>query len=283
MSVKIMIDSSSDFSEKKAKELGYIYMPISVQMEGEEYLDGVTLLADEFYERLEGCKEMPQTSLINEFCWQGAFEEATADGSEVVAITISSKLSGTYQAAVAAAANFGGRVQVVDSLNATSGEGILGLYALRLREQGLSAKEIADKLNEKKKDVCVCAVIDTLKYLKKGGRISAATAIIGTTLSVKPVIAVLDGEVKVIGKALGNKKGNTLLNGWIEKVGGLDMDMPHCYVWSGNDDKNIEKYRQDSAYLVQNRETEKCKLGCTIGAHIGSGAVGLVFFKKKGE
>ncbi len=280
MSIKIMIDSNSDFSEKKATELGFLYMPISVQIDETEYLDGVDLLPEEFYEKLATCKKIPQTSLINEFRWSEAFEKATADGSEVIVITISSKLSGTYHEAENAAKYFGGKVYVVDSLNATFGEGALCLYAKLLKEQGLSAKEIIEKLNERKKDICVYAVIDTLKYLQKGGRISTATAIIGTTLSIKPLIGVIDGEVKMIGKAMGYKKGCLTLNSIIENSGQIDFAMPLGYVYSGNDTTNIEKYKKDSAYLIGNQEVETYSLGCSIGTHVGAGAVGFVFFKK---
>ncbi len=280
MSVKIIIDSNADFLEKEAKALGFLYMPIPVQFDGEEYLDGVTLLPSTFYEKLEKCKSLPQTSLINEFRWREAFEEATADGSEVVAITISSKLSGTYQAAVNASKDFAGKVHVVDSLNATFGEGALALYARELRNEGISAKELAARLDERKKDICVYASIDTLKYLKMGGRISAASALIGNTLSIKPIIAVIDGEVKVVGKAMGAKKSFALLNSMIEKAGAIDFSMPMGYVWSGNDESNLDKYKKEVAPLIGNRDLPSYVLSCSIGSHVGPGAVGLVFFKK---
>ena len=280
MNIKIMVDSASDFTELQAKDLGLLFMPISVMLDGEEYLDGVNLFADEFYKKLESCSSMPQTSLINEYRWREVFEEATRDGSDLIVITISSKLSGTYQAAVDASKKFDNKVFVIDSLNAACGEGILAKYALLLRDEGKTAQEICDKLNEKKKDICVYAVIDTLKYLKKGGRISTATAIIGTTLSIKPIVGVIDGEVKMIGKAMGNKKGNLLLNDIVQNKGGIDFDMPWCYLWSGNDKSNIEKYIKDSRHLVGKKEYSLSILGSTIGTHVGSGAVGLAFFKK---
>ncbi len=280
MSIKIMIDSNSDFSEREAKSLGFLYMPISVRIDDADYLDGVDLLPEEFYQKLATCKNIPQTSLINEFRWQEAFEEATADGSEVIVITISSKLSGTYQAAVNAAKGFDGKVFVVDSMNAAFGEGALCLYAKQLRDEGLSAPEIVARLNERKKDICVYAVIDTLKYLQKGGRISATTAIIGTTLSIKPLVGVIDGEVKMIGKAMGYKKGCSALNSLIQRAGEIDFSMPMGYIFSGSDRGNIEKYKKESAHFVQDREVQAYSLGCSIGTHIGAGTVGLVFFKK---
>ncbi len=280
MSIKIMVDSATDFTQQQAKDLGLLFVPISVMFEGEEYLDGVNLFADEFYNKLDNCKTIPQTSLINEYRWSEAFEEAIKDGSELIVITISSKLSGTYQAAVNASKKFCGQVFVIDSMNAACGEGILAKYAVLLRDEGRSAQEIFDKLNEKKKDICVYAVIDTLKYLKKGGRISTATAIIGTTLSIKPIVGIIDGEVKMLGKAIGNKKGNLMLNRIVQDNGGINFDMPWCYLWSGNDKSNIEKYIKDSSHFVEKKEYSLSIVGSTIGTHVGPGAVGLAFFKK---
>ncbi len=280
MSVKIMVDSATDFTQQQAKELGLLFEPISVMLDGEEYFDGVNLFAEEFYDKLENCKEIPRTSLINEFRWYEAFENAIKDGSELIVITISSKLSGTYRAAMEASKSFNGKVFVIDSMNAACGEGLLAKYALILRDSGKSAQQISDILNEKKSDICVYALIDTLKYLKKGGRISTATAIIGTTLSIKPIIGVIDGEVKMIGKTMGNKKGNLMLNGIVSDSGGIDFDMPWTYLCSGNDKTNIEKYINDSKRLVEDRQSSISVLGSTIGTHIGSGAVGLAYFKK---
>lgn len=279
MKVKIMIDSASDVSEVEAKQLGLEFVPIQVRVEDEEYFDGVDLLPKEFYEKLVASKEMPQTSLINEYRWDEAFASATKDGSELVVIALSSKLSGTYQSALEASKKYNGKVHVVDSMNAALGERLLGLYALQLANSGMDAKDIAKELNAKKSKVCVYAVIDTLKYLKKGGRISATTAFVGEMLSIKPVIGVIEGEVKVIGKARGNKKGNLLLNSIIEENGGINFDMPYGLIYSGNDKTNIEKYKEDSINIFAGNKPDAYCLGCTIGTHIGPGAVGVAFFK----
>lgn len=280
MSVKIMIDSASDINKREAEKLGFLFMPIQVRLGEEEYFDGVDLLPNEFYEKLVSSKEMPQTSLINSYRWNEAFENSTKNGDEVVAITLSSKISGTYEAAVDAAKNFNGKVVVVDSLNATLGERLLGLYALELSKQNLSANEIAEKLNEKKLKIKLYAVIDTLKYLKKGGRISATTAFFGEMLSIKPIISVIDGKVEVIGKAKGNKKGNLYLISKVDEVGGIDFDMPYGLLYSGNEKSNIERFKTECEYLFANIKPNSFCLGCTIGTHIGPGAVGIAFFSK---
>lgn len=280
MSVKIMIDSASDITKEEAENLGFLFMPIQVRFGEEEYFDGVDLLPNEFYEKLVTSKDMPQTSLINTFRWTEAFENATKNGDEVVAITLSSKISGTFEAAVEVSKNFNGKVVVVDSLNATLGERLLGLYALSLSKKNLSANEIATILNEKKLKIRLYAVIDTLKYLKKGGRISAATAFFGEMLSIKPIISVIDGKVEVIGKAKGNKKGNQYLIAKVDEVGGIDFDMPYGLLYSGNDKTNIDKFTSECEYLFANIKPDSFCLGCTIGSHIGPGAVGITFFSK---
>lgn len=282
MSVKIIIDSASDISEKEAKKLGIVMLPISITFGDEEFLDGVNLLPNEFYEKLAQSKVVPKTSLVNTFRFKEAFEEHTKSGDEVVVITLSSKLSGTYKCAKEAAQEFSGKVFVVDSLNACIGERLLGLYALQLAKEGKSASEIASELDVSKKRINVIAMINTLEYLKRGGRISAAAAFAGKLLGIKPLIGVIDGEVKVIGKAMGTRNGGALLNKLIAEKNGFDLSMPHGVVWSGNDRSMLDKYVKESAQLwgEQAQDVPAYILGCTIGSHIGPGAVGVAFFEK---
>lgn len=282
MSVKILIDSASDVDLNEAEELGAELISMKITFEDGEYSDGVDFTKRQFFERLIESAELPRTSQINPYRFGEAFETMTADGSDVVAITISSKLSGTYKSAVTAAKRFGGRVRVVDSLNASAGERALLLYALRLREQGKDADEIADELEKVKHRINVMAVLDTLLYLKKGGRISAMAAFAGGVLSVKPVIGVIGGEVKLVGKAIGSKKSNNLLNQLVrEKV--VDFSMPHCVIWSGLDDSLLKKYVEDSRALWADSVSQlpTHMIGSTIGTHIGPGAVGVAFFAKE--
>lgn len=279
--VKILVDSASDIDSEEAKEKGLELIPMKITFEDGEYSDGVDLSHQEFFEKLIESAELPQTSLINTYRFEEAFRELTADGAEVVAIVLSSKLSGTYKSACKAAEGFGGRVRIVDSLNASAGERLLAECALRLRAEGKSAEEIARELDAQKHRINLLAVLDTLLYLKKGGRISAAAAFAGTMLSVKPVIGVLDGEVKLLGKALGSKKSNNLLNKLVKEKG-VDFSMPHCVIWSGLDDSLMQKYVSDSAALWQDSVSElpSHMIGSTIGTHIGPGAVGVAFFAK---
>lgn len=279
--IKILVDSGSDINEIQAKEMGITLIPIEVRFGDEEYLDGVNLLPKEFYEKLVTSKELPKTSMINPFRFEEEFEKATKDGSEAIYIALSSRLSGTYNAACEAASKFNGKIFVVDSLSAAAGERLLCELALRLINEGKTAQEVVDELNQSKVKLQIFAMVDTLKYLKKGGRVSPLVAFAGEMLNIKPIVSVVDGEVKLVGKAMGSKKSNLLLNNLVEQKGGVDFDMPYCTLYSGNDETLAEKYLVDSAPIWKGKtDVTAHVLGSTIGTHVGPGAVGVVFFAK---
>lgn len=278
--IKILVDSASDVELAEAKNMGIALAPMQVRFGDREYLDGVDITHKEFFEKLIESDELPQTSQINEFRFEEYFAELTGDGSEVIALTISSRLSGTYECAAKAAKKFDGKVRVVDSMNACIGERILLQYALRLRDEGLSAQEIINKLEEKKSKIQLLALLDTLHYLKKGGRISAVTAVAGEMLSIKPVISITDGKVRLVGKAMGSRRGSNLLTQLIDKCGGIDFSMPYTLGYSGLSDENLNKYLRDSEKLWKD-ETDGIPvymIGSTIGTHIGPGAIAVAFF-----
>ncbi|MDE5765923.1 MAG: DegV family protein [Clostridia bacterium] len=282
MMIKILVDSASDVEKTEADELGIYLISMKVRFGDEEYSDGVNLSRREFFEKLIESAELPQTSQINEYGWEESFKQLTADGSEVIAITISSKLSGTYSCAVKAAKKFGGKVHVVDSIQACIGERVLLQYAIRLVKEGKSAAEIAKELDDKKHKIQLLAVLDTLKYLRKGGRISSVTAIAGEMLSIKPVISIVKGEVKMVGKAMGSKKSNNLLNQLVDKCGGIDFDMPYVLGYSGLSDDYLQKYLKDSEHLWKGKTdfVPSYMIGSTIGTHVGPNAIAVAFFAK---
>lgn len=278
MAVKILFDSASDINAAEAAEMGAELIPIRIRFGEEEFLDGISITREEFFEKLEQCGYLPQTSQINPAEFGDAFARLTEGGDEVVCITISSKLSGTFKNAQSAAEKYSGKVFVVDSLNASTGEKLLCEYALRLAGKGLAAAEIAAELDRVKGRITLYAVLDTLLYLKKGGRISSLTAFAGEMLSIKPVIGVIDGEVKLVGKAIGMKKSCNLLTKMIEEKG-VDFSMPHGVMWSGKDDGMLKRYIEDSGELWAGADDLPAyMIGSTIGTHIGSGAIGVAFF-----
>lgn len=278
--IKLLVDSASDIDKTEADALGIELIPMPITIGNKEYSDGVDLSHREFFEKLIECDDMPQTSQINECRFENRFAELTASGDRVIAIVLSSKLSGTYDCARRAAEKFDGKVCVVDSLNASAGERLLCLYALRLIKEGkLSVAEIVDELNIKKTKIRFLALLGTLEYLKKGGRISSVVAFAGEMFSIKPVVSVTDGEVKLVGKAMGSKRGSNLLTQFIDKYG-VDFDMPFALVYSGLTDEILNKYVNDSAklWVGKTENLPKYLIGSTIGTHIGPNAIGVAFF-----
>ena len=281
MAVRFIIDSASDIVPAEAEALGLIHIPMKVIFGEEEYSDSVDLTHREFYEKLIENDEIPTTSQINPGVFMSAYQKVADNGDTAVVITLSGKLSGTYQSAMIALDGFEDKIFVVDSESVCVGERILIQLGLKLRDQGLSAAEIAAELDLQKKHVRVLALLDTLEYLKKGGRISAAVAFAGNLLSIKPVIAIENGEVSLVGKARGSKKGNNLLRELITNCGGINFDKPFALAYSGLSDRLLQKYIEDSSEIWSSHaETLPIStVGCTIGTHAGPGAVAVAFFE----
>ena len=279
MKTRIIIDSTADLPE--ALRARFTVLPLTVNFGEESFQDGVTITHREFYERLIESDVLPTTSQVAPQAFHDAFQAAVEAGEEVVAITISSKLSGTWQSAMIAAEDFPGKVYVVDSKTASIATGILVEYALSLAEAGMAAAELAAKLEEEREKVCLIAMLDTLEYLKKGGRISAATAFAGGLLSIKPVISIPGGEIEILGKARGSKQGNNLLVKEIEKAGGVDFSMPLLLGYTGLNDVLLQKYVADSAFLWEGNTDGlvSVPIGSVIGTHAGPGAIAVAFFQ----
>ncbi len=276
--IRIITDSASDVVGNKREDLRVL--PVSITFGEEEFQDGINLTHQMFYEKLIECDELPVTSQVPPFAFEKAFREAMETGNQVIAITLSSKLSGTWQSACIAAEGFGGKVRVVDSENASIGQHALVEYALRLKDAGLGIEEIVERLEADKKRIRLIALLDTLEYLKKGGRISKAAAMAGSLLSIKPVIAIQRGEVAILGKARGSKQGNNLLAEQIRQTGGIDFGKPFVLGYTGLSDAILRKYIKDheSFWKSSVDALETSSVGGTIGTHIGPGAIGVAFF-----
>lgn len=282
MSLRIVIDSASDITKEKADVLGLDYMPLKTIFGDEEYLDGVTLPHYEFYEKLIESGIFPTTSQIPPHEFEKKYKEIKEAGDTAIVITLSSLLSGTYQSAHLALEGYEDCIHLVDSKNVCIGEQNLVMYAVRLREEGLSAEEIVNRLEEAKTKICVLAVFDTLEYLKRGGRLSSTAAWAGNILSIKPVISVEKGEIAILGKARGSKNGNNLLIQQIAAHGGIDFTMPYCLGYTGLEDSMLQKYLKDSAAIWEGKvaaeEIPISTVGSTIGTHAGPGAIAVSFF-----
>lgn len=282
MGVRIIVDSACDILQDEAREKELQILPLRTAFGETEYRDGYDLTHETFFEKLIESDVLPTTSQIAPYEYEKAFEQVREAGDTAVCITLSSGLSGCCQSARIAAADYADCVWVVDSENASLGQQILVYYAVSLRDAGKSAQEIAELLDEKKKNIRLIALLDTLEYLKKGGRISSAVALAGSLLSIKPVIALQDGAVAMLGKARGSKNGNNMLNKLIQESGGVDFSMPYTLAYSGLSDHLLRKYVSDSEALWKGAvETlPVTTIGSAIGTHIGPGAIGAAFFVK---
>lgn len=280
MGVKIIIDSTADLVEDTKEKV--ITVPITIRFGNTEYVDGVDISNQEFYEKLIESDVLPTTSQATPDAFEQIFKEIKDNGDTAVVITISSNLSGTFQSATIASEGYKDCIYVVDSGSVTIGAGILTEYALRLVDEGKNAEEIYNELLKVRENIYIVALLDTLEYLKKGGRISATTAIAGTLLSIKPVINVVDGVINTLGKARGSKQGNNLLVKEIGQAGGVDFSMPLLLGYTGLNDMLLKKYIEDSAYLWEDSvgNLKTTAIGCAIGVHAGPGAVAVAFFKK---
>lgn len=281
MKVHLIVDSTADVSEAIRPRLTVV--PLTVHFGSEEYIDGVTISKQAFYEKLIESDVLPSTSQAAPAAFAEVFADIAERGESAVVLTISSKLSGTCQSAMIAAADYPG-IYVVDSQSAATGTGILAELALRLMDGGMSAADVAARLEAERENICLVALLDTLEYLKRGGRISKAAAFAGSMLSIKPVISIRQGEVVVLGKARGSRQGNNLLAAQIDAAGGVDYDKPVLLGYSGLSDALLQKYIADSARFwegkVENLQTTQ--IGSVIGTHAGPGAIVATFFKKQG-
>lgn len=280
--IRIIIDSACDMPKTKADELKLDFLPLKTIFGEEEFLDGITITHDEFYTRLENSNVNPTTSQISPADYEDIYEDVKKKGDTAIVITLSGKLSGTYQSANIARDGYEDCIYIVDSENVTLGEQLLILYACRLRDEGFTAKEIVAALEQKKKDIHVVAVLDTLEYLQRGGRISKTVAVAGNLLSIKPVIAICDGEVALVAKSRGIKNAGSAMTETVKSYGTVDFSMPCAYVYSGHTDELLQKYIKDVAngWAGQVNAIPVCSIGSTIGTHVGPGAFGFAFFCK---
>ena len=279
MKTRIIADSTSDLLPEIKNRVRVV--PLTVHFGDEEYVDGVTIDHKIFYEKLVESDVLPSTSQATPTAFEKEYKAVKQEGESAVVITISSNLSGTYQSAVIAAEEYE-NIYVVDSGTGAIGGGILVELALRYLDEGQEAAEIAARLEEDKKKILIIALVDTLEYLKRGGRISKSVAFAGSVLNIKPVLSVVDGEVFVLGKARGSKMGNNLLVQEIEKAGGVDFTKPVLLGYTGLSDALLLKYMEDSRHIWESgcAKVPYTTIGSVIGTHAGPGAVAVAFFKK---
>ena len=275
--LRIIADSTCDISKEDARKMGIQIVPISVRFGDEEFLDGVEITHEEFYTRLAECDELPKTSQPSPDAFMKVFNEAVADGDDVLGIFISSDLSGTYQSACLAALDVeeetGKKLYMVDSRSASIGTALLIREAVKLRDAGVNAADIAAACTEMSKYIKLTAVVGSLKYLKMGGRLSGAAAFAGTMLHITPVVSIEDGKVVVIGKTRGKKAAEKLMHDKLIKDG-LDFMFGHI-----NCSESLETFINKSLTYISdvNGNVGVSSIGCSVGTHVGPGTYGIAY------
>lgn len=277
--IRILLDSSADYSAQEAKEHNLELVPINITFNGKNYLDGIDITKDEFYDLLTSSEEFPKTAQPSPQDYVDLFEDAKEKGDSIVYLSLSSSLSGTFQSATLAKSMVEyDEIYLVDTLSATRAIRIMAEYACKLREEGDDAATIAEKLEEFKSRVVILAALDTLEYLSKGGRLSKTAAAVGELANLKPIITVTpEGTIGVPAKALGrNKAISTLTKMITEKQ--IDTTFP-IYSLYAVGEENTEKLEQKLGKEGV-RVTKRLQIGPTIGCHVGPGAYGVIFVTK---
>lgn len=277
--IRILVDSSADYTAEEAKQNNLELVSINITMGGKNYLDGVDITRDEFYDLLVSSQDFPMTAQPSPQDFLDIFEDAKEKGDQLIYLSLSSGLSGTFQSATLAKsmAEYD-EIYLVDTLSATRVIRLMAEYACKLREEGKDAATIAATLEEFKSRVVVYTAVDTLEYLSKGGRLSKAAAAVGELANLKPIITVTqEGKIAVPAKALGrNKALSTLVKLVSEKE--IDTTFPIYSIYAVGEE-NTEKLEQKLG-KEGIRVTKRLQVGSTIGCHIGPGAYGVVFVTK---
>ena len=219
--MRIITDSASDITKEEAAKFNIDVIPLLVEFNGKSYMDGIDITKEEFYNKLIDYDDIPKTSMVTAYRFSEYFDKYKDE--DIIYIGLSSKLSNSFNQAMLAKEDRT-NIHLIDSLNVAMGERILVEYAIKLRDSNKDIEYIIRELEEKRKNIKVIALLDTLEYLQKGGRISKTVAIAGKLLTIKPVIAVIDGKIDLIGKARGSKNGNNLLRELVCKSGGIDFN-----------------------------------------------------------
>lgn len=274
--IQIVVDSASDYTIEEARQKQLELIPISITIGEKSYRDGLDLGRNEFYELLTASKEFPKTSQPSPQAFLETFSKAKEQGDELIYIALSSALSGTYQSAILAKNIVDyDKIYVIDSLSATYTIKVMADYACQLRREGRKAEVIAEKLEALKPRVKVVAALETLEFLARGGRISKATALIGSMANIKLIITITqEGEVEALGKCLGKNKAVSAVLHQL-KEGNPDPNFPlySIYSYGTENSETFEKKLAQEGF----RPTARLQIGSTIGTHIGPGAFGVIF------
>lgn len=281
MAIYILTDSSADLLPDAAERRGIWVAPLKVQFGEEAYQSGPDPDYAGFYRKLEGSKTLPTTSQAGPDDFLPWFERVKESGDSLICLPIASSLSGTYQSALIAKELCGyENIHVVDSTQTVLGLRLLVDLACLLRDQGLDAPAIVEQLERAKGRVRLLAIVDTLKYLHKGGRLPAAVSIAGGLLKVKPIITLRSGQLGLVGKGVGTKGSLAALLKLLGDDLRQDARLPVYYGYTADGTLCREMMIQVQAALGRHR-CEVYPVGPVIGAHVGPGAAVIVYLERE--
>lgn len=270
--IKIVTDSTAYMTKEFAAENNIDIIPLMVDFEGTTNTEGFPGEFEDFFNRLKKSESFPKTSQPSAGAFAEVFKRVVEGGEEVIAIVISSKLSGTYNSAsVAAGMVAPNKISVIDSETTVSNLRMLVEKAQKLALSGSSREEIVKIINEDKKKAGVNLTVDTLEYLKKGGRLSAGAALIGSILNIKPIIALIEGELVPVGKARGKSKAVEMM---ISNIPDNVKSISICQIFNMEEALEIKEILNKKYPHV---DITIDVIGSVIGAHLGPKAVGICF------
>jgi DegV family protein with EDD domain len=277
--IKILTDSSSDILQAEAKELGIILIPLTITFEdGKSYLDEVEIKSEEFYSKLATCKKPPFTSQLPLLTIEEEYEKARKEGYTLIAMPLSSKLSGSYHTAVMVK-NQGNydNVHVVDTLATASFLKLLVFEANKVKDK-MSPEKLVQWIEELRQKTRLFAMIDTLEYLRKGGRLNNAQAFIGGLLHFKPCVGVVDGTVTVLSKQIGQAKAIAWIKDKIKNLP-IDYNYPVYYQFTGSSERTMQLIEATSPNPAEDKK-KAFFVGPVVGTHIGPGAMVITYVIK---
>ena len=280
MGIRIVIDSTSDVTDEIIQKYNIKMVPLTVNFEKESFLDKVELNSKEFFEKLEAAEKLPTTTLVSPGAFVEAFSEILMDGDQVLGLFLASEFSGTYDSARMAKNMIGSDdIQIIDTRSVCLGAFALILEAIELVHQNKTIEEIVEELEKLKEKIVAVAALDTLKYLEKGGRLSKGQAVVGSLLSIKPIIEIRDGKISVIEKIRGKNKTIKWFDEWIEK-NNYDLSDKPVLLFHGKAYEQLKLLREaiEDKYKIKNIIEQE--VGAVIGTHSGPGVLGIGFVNK---
>jgi len=273
MAVKIVTDSTSDLPDSLVHQLGITIVPLTVSFGSESYFDGVDLKADEFYAKLVNSPVLPTTSQPTPAAFTKVYDELSGESDEILSIHISAKLSGTHNSAVLARedSKSSSRIAVIDSKMASMGLGMIVIKAAKAAQNGASLDEVVQVTQDAMSKVYFFGMVDTLEYLQKGGRIGKAQAMMGTLLSIKPIIGCVDGEVQPQAKARTRKKAMVRLLEMVQE----HQNIKGVTVVNSTVPDEVAAFTEKVAAFCEKDKIIQARIGPVIGTYLGPGSVAV--------